>query len=82
MDEIREWIEKNPLRKYRTEQGIKQFHVAAKIGVGINTIRNWETGANDPRGENWQKISWLLGVDDAKKLWKEWRDEFPDKVGR
>lgn len=77
--EIQEWIDQNPLRKYRRERGIAQFQVSAKIGVGINTIRNWETGANEPRGENWLKLNWLLG-EDAEKLWKEWKAKFPDKA--
>jgi DNA-binding XRE family transcriptional regulator len=77
--EIQEWIDQNPLRKYRTERDLAQFEVSAKIDVSINTIRNWETGASEPRGDYWQKLNWLLG-EDAEKLWKEWKAKFPNKA--
>ena len=49
------------VRKRRLHLGLLQREVAAKVGLSVDTIRNWEVGRNSPAQRQWPKIVRLLG---------------------
>ncbi len=49
------------LRKRRLDLGLLQRDVAAKLGVRVDTIRNWEVGRNQPAQWQWPGIVRFLG---------------------
>ena len=48
------------LKKLRLEAELTQMKLAAKVGVSITTIRNWENGVSDPNEENMKKLKQVL----------------------
>lgn len=38
------------LRAYRTARDLTQAQAAARLGVKLDTLQNWEAGRNRPRG--------------------------------
>ena len=48
------------LKKLRLEAELTQMKLAAKVGVSITTIRNWENGVSDPNDENMEKLKKVL----------------------
>lgn len=52
------------LRKYRTDKNLTQAELAKLIGVGVNTICNYESGKTYPQNrEVYKKLADVLGVD-------------------
>ena len=51
------------LEKLRTKLGYSQTTLARKIGVSINTYRNWEYGVTKPNEENMKKLKKALKVE-------------------
>ena len=52
------------LRKYRTEKGLTQAQLAQQVGVGLNTIANYEKGKTYPQNrEVYKKLAMVLEVD-------------------
>lgn len=77
MDAIKEWIEENPLRKYRKEQGLAIMTMASLLGVGMSTIQTWESGAHMPRPESFAAIARVTGMENVRELWDEWLSKKP-----
>ena len=48
------------LKKIRQEMNLFQLDMAKKVGVTLNTYRNWELGANEPSEENMEKLKKVL----------------------
>ena len=48
------------LKSLRLEAGLTQMKLAAKVGVSITTIRNWENGVSDPNEDNMDKLKEVL----------------------
>jgi len=48
------------LKSLRLEAGLTQMKLAAKVGVSITTIRNWENGVSNPNEENMDKLKEVL----------------------
>lgn len=46
----------------RVAQGLSQEDVAAKLGVRLKTLRNWEDDQSDPRANRLQMLAGVLGV--------------------
>lgn len=57
-----EMINKEELKELRIKKGLTQVEMAILIGVTGNTYRNWETGANLPSDENFEKLKEVLGL--------------------
>lgn len=52
------------LRKYRTEKGLTQTQLAEQVGVGLNTIANYEKGKTYPQNRDvYKKLAKVLEVD-------------------
>ena len=51
------------LRKYRTEKNFTQAELAKLVGVGVNTIYNYENGKTYPQNRKvYKKLADILGV--------------------
>jgi len=48
------------LKSLRLEAGLTQMKLAAKVGVSLTTIRNWENGVSNPNDENMEKLKEVL----------------------
>ena len=75
-----EWKERNPLRVWRTENGMTAFEVAARMGVSVQAMARWESGAAMPSADSLAKIALMMGrgddmVDVIAAEWQAWRDE-------
>ena len=58
-------MSKKPIGKIRLARekiGITQSEVAGILGVHINTIRNWEAGKTEPRGQHRLRLASILKV--------------------
>jgi DNA-binding transcriptional regulator YiaG len=63
------WIDKNPLRKWRSAEEMTMAEAAVRIGKSLVTLRNWETGATIPTDDSMET---LKKVTSNKKLEEEW----------
>ena len=61
MDKIIDDIAKN-IKKYRKFNGMTQKDLAAKVGVSIAAVSNWETGTNSIDIDSLFKVCDALGV--------------------
>ena len=41
---------KTTIRAHRKRHKLSQSEFAAKLGISVRTLQNWETGRNEPRG--------------------------------
>ena len=49
------------LRAARVNAGYLQSDVAEKLGVGLRTVQNWESGKSSPRADQMPDICALYG---------------------
>lgn len=75
--EQKQWIENNPLRRYRKENKLAVVNIAPTLEVSTNTIQAWEMGAKQPAPENLERIGKLIGDRQIDSTWESWRDERP-----
>jgi transcriptional regulator with XRE-family HTH domain len=82
----REWVESNPLRKWRLDQGHTQADVGNAIGMNFHSIYNWETGMASPDSRQLLKLSSLMNNKNLAKEWVKWHQDKPrigdEKDGR
>lgn len=71
-----EWINENPLRKWRKLHGYTQGDVGNMIGVSLQMVKHYEFGDAQPTIEVAHKIEELVGGD-LLKDWNEWRKRRP-----
>jgi len=76
-DNLKKWIEGNPLRKYRKEQGLSIMAIASMLGVGMSTVQTWESGAHWPKEENFDHMSSLMGKTNVEQSWSKWLKSRP-----
>lgn len=48
------------IKQLRKEKGFSQMELAARVGVSLTTIRNWEYGASTPNDHNMKKLKEVL----------------------
>ncbi len=51
-----------PIKQHRKKLGLTQKALAAKLGVSVPSVVNWESGKMAPRGKNLAKIEKFLGA--------------------
>lgn len=70
------WIEQNPLRKYRKSMDMTVYEVATTLGVSSQTVNQWEKGTVMPRTENFANIAQYMGVPVSGLLgdWMDWKE--------
>lgn len=79
LDERREWIERNPLRKHRTKVGLSIMAAAAATGSSMSAVQQWEAGAVTPGDEKTAAIAAFLGTepDALTRAWQRWLKSQP-----
>lgn len=50
------------LREARKKAGLTQEQAAAKIGVHVSAVNQWEMGKMNPRINKWQRIGEAYGL--------------------
>lgn len=60
--EYYEWIDNNPIRRWRKANGVSVHQFAAEVGVSTTAVSSWERGAFLPQTDSLIKIARLLGV--------------------
>ena len=73
-----------PIKQHRKKLGLTQKALAAKLGVSVPSVVNWESGKMAPRGKNLAKVEKFLGAKVAapKKAEKKIVAKTKKKVGR
>ena len=51
-----------PIKQHRKKLGLTQKALAAKLGVSVPSIVNWESGKMTPRGKDLAKVEKILGT--------------------
>ena len=51
-----------PIKQHRKKLGLTQKALAAKLGVSVPSVVNWESGKIAPRGKNLAKVEKFLGT--------------------
>ena len=51
-----------PIKQHRKKLGLTQKALAAKLGVSVPSVVNWESGKMAPRGKNLAKVEKFLGT--------------------
>jgi DNA-binding transcriptional regulator YiaG len=74
---LKSWIEANPLRKFRKEQGLSIMAIANMLGVGMSTIQTWESGAHWPKDENFDRMSAIMQKTNLEQSWSKWLQSRP-----
>lgn len=71
-DQLREWTAANPLRVWRTQEGISMMQAASLLGVGMSTVQGWEAGSNFPSDENLVTLGRAVGNPGIMADWQKW----------
>jgi len=80
---VRDWVERNPLRRHRKGAGLTIGAVAAAIHVSSKTIQFWEDGGCVPSEENMDAIGRLVYGNSPhagewiRRDWAEWLAQRP-----
>ena len=75
----KQWLEQNPLKKFRTSQepkSLSRMAVGAMLGVSHMSVQMWENGTK-PNEENLQAIGRLIGSTDIEAEWDAWLTAAP-----
>ena len=81
MFDQKEWKSRNPLKAWREKNNVTQTSAAAAVGVGVQAMQRWESGASMPSPASMDEIAQLMGryeANDMAKLmreWSAWREE-------
>ena len=73
-----------PIKQHRKKLGLTQKALAAKLGVSVPSVVNWESGKMGPRGKNLAKVEKFLGTKASapKKAEKKAAAKPKKKAGR
>ena len=73
-----------PIKQHRKKLGLTQKALAAKLGVSVPSVVNWESGKMTPRGKNLAKVEKFLGTKASapKKAKKKAAAKPKKKAGR
>jgi len=73
-----------PIKQHRKKLGLTQKALAAKLGVSVPSVVNWESGKMAPRGKNLAKVEKFLGTKASapKKAEKKTAAKPKKKAGR
>ncbi len=77
MNDLKAWMEENPLRKFRSKNKLSIMKAASLIGVGMSTIQTWECGAHLPKPESFEAMANVTGIENIEQLWMEWLNRKP-----
>lgn len=79
---MNEWKMKNPLKAWYSARGMSQVDVAAMLGVGVQAVQRWISGASVPNDANYCKMASVMeiAVIDLTAAWDAWRVEAQDAL--
>lgn len=70
-----EWIDLNPLRKWRDKKSLVQGDVSAAMGITTQTVKLWERGETRPSEDHMTKLGEVTGIKTLGKVWAKWFDQ-------
>jgi len=76
---FREWVDKNPLRRWRHHEKISIMRAAVGLGVTMTTIQVWERGTATPTDGNMDNLESVVG-EGTRKAWARWAKNQPKVV--
>jgi transcriptional regulator with XRE-family HTH domain len=76
MTEYREWIDANPLRRWRADQNMTLAEAGVLFQVSSNTILRWEQGAMQPELDRMATMQ-LIIKGSFLTDWRTWWNERP-----
>ena len=88
MFDQKEWRSRNPLKAWREQTGTTQTNAAAMVGVGVQAMQRWESGASMPSDANMDEIAIMMDRYEANDLcalmheWADWRNELKSKANK
>ena len=71
----KEWVESNPLRRWRKDNRISIQAASGMLHVSLSTIQLWEAGT-EPNEQNMEKLTRVLGPNTPKR-WVKWLESNP-----
>lgn len=76
---IRHWRDENPLRVWRTTNGLSMMDTAPLVDVGLSTIQVWETGLRSPNDEQFDALAAAMKCSAAnlRGRWTRWLKRRP-----
>lgn len=74
-----QWVARNPLRKWRADNGMSIMATAARANVSMSAIQQWESGATTPTETKMGQLAVLLDAEPDKlaRTWQRWLDKLP-----
>ena len=74
---MQEWQGKNPLKAWYTARGMSQVDVAFLLGVGVQAVQRWISGASMPNDANFVKMANVMQITivELTAAWDAWRVE-------
>ena len=88
MFDQKEWRSRNPLKAWREQTRTTQTNAAAMVGVGVQAMQRWESGASMPSDANMDEIAIMMDRYEANDLcalmreWADWRNELKSKANK
>jgi DNA-binding transcriptional regulator YiaG len=76
---LSEWIERNPLREWRSKEDVTIHQASAMLDVAPSTIQAWEGGAHLPREKGMKILEEITGLEEIHEKWFDWIDEKPKR---
>lgn len=78
-EQLTDWIESNPLRRWRHRQELSMMDASALLGVGMSSVQHWEQGAYYPSDDSVDKLAVAMKVksDTLARNWKSWYAKKP-----
>jgi DNA-binding transcriptional regulator YiaG len=77
LEQQEQWMEQNPLRRYRKANGVSYMNTARILGVTIAAVQKWENGTSQPTPENMAKIAVFCQDPNLAEKWEEWLSRRP-----
>ena len=72
----KEWKRSNPLREWRTENGVSIHEAASLMNVSMTSIQLWESNGATPSPKNMERLMKLVGPNVSKR-WDRWVESNP-----
>lgn len=77
VEELRELVEENPLRQWRTAYGVTYAEICVLLRVTATTVQKWEVGSVMPSDTQWGKLARLMDDSDIESKWRQWSARLP-----
>ena len=74
---MHDWKERNPLKAWYSARGMSQVDVAFMLGVGVQAVQRWISGASMPNDANFVKMANVMQITvvELTAAWDAWRVE-------